>query len=173
MANTIVSQNLSPGSTIQKGSGTAQATPSGILNTRSTLVGTAADTNETDVFTYTIPANTINTDGQIVRLVAEGSFGNDANNKTLKAYWNGTAIATFGPTASTASWRIELTVIRSSSSNAKCKAFAVYSTTTGTGGNLAVTSDFTTALIIKVTGTNGTALAHDVDCDFGRVEMLN
>lgn len=174
MANTIVSQNLPDSTVLQKGSGTSTASPSGVLSVSTVLVGTAADTNEADLITYTVPANTLISTGKGVRLTAWGSFANNANNKTLKLYWNGTNCVTVGPTASAnTTWRVEIDVVRTGTTNAKVKGCAIYSTVTATGGNLAVTSDFTTALIIKVTGTNGTASASDITMDFGRVEVLN
>lgn len=157
----------------QKGTGTATGPVSTVICSSTTLTGTAADTNETDIFTCTIPANTLSADNKMLRMTVYGSFGNNGDNKTLKLYWNGTNIATIGPTASTNSFREEVVVARSSATNAKVKGFHVAGTATSTGGNLAITSDWTTAMIIKVTGTNGSSVAHDVDADFGLVEALN
>src|SRR3954470_14824272 len=48
-------------------------------------------TVETDLFSYTMPANTLSANAQKLRVTAWGSMAANANTKTLKAYFGGTS----------------------------------------------------------------------------------
>jgi len=59
--------------------------------TNASGVGNAANTNEADLFTYTLPANALSANGMSVRMVSWGTFAATANTKNLRSYFGGTA----------------------------------------------------------------------------------
>ena len=69
---------------------------------------------EDDLMTYTLPSNTLTTDGQVVRVTAWGRFATNSNVKLLKAYFGATGIlvtiAGFSP--SNAGWRTQFEIVR-------------------------------------------------------------
>jgi hypothetical protein len=82
-------------------------------------------TVETSVYSYTIPAGEIGTDGMSFRLHAWGTTVNNANVKTIRLKLAGTTVLTFVPTASEAGrWTMDATIIRSSASAARMAAQA-------------------------------------------------
>lgn len=175
MASTIVAQNLGDATTIQKGGGTATASPSGVLHANTTQAGTIADTNETDLWSYSMPANTLNANGKAVRVTAWGVFGATANNKTLRLYFGGTAIVSQGAGAFNAlGWVMTGVIVRTGAAAQITGAIAEVSTqAVMANGNIAPAADTTAAIIIKVTGQNGTAAANDVVFRGAIVEALN
>lgn len=72
---------------------------------------------EDNLITHTIPANTILTDGQHVKITAWGDTAANSNNKRVKLWYHGTAIADTGISGSNnKAWRIEALVYRNNSS---------------------------------------------------------
>lgn len=113
--------------------------------------------SETDLLTYTIPASTLATNGDSVRIMAGGTFANTANNKIVRLRFGGTAIFTSTTGAfQNSNWAIEATVTRVSSGNQRFTAkFWTSDTVQPVGVNNGVTSITDTASIIfKVTGTS-------------------
>ena len=72
---------------IRAGDGTGTAQLGGVLDVNTTQYSTPADTDPHDAITYTIPANTINTDGKIIRMKAFGTTAANANNKNFRLYF--------------------------------------------------------------------------------------
>jgi hypothetical protein len=72
---------------------------------------------EDNLVTHTIAANTILTDGQHIKITAWGETAANSNNKRVKLWYHGTAIADTGVAASNnKAWRIEALVYRNNSS---------------------------------------------------------
>lgn len=72
---------------------------------------------EDNLVTHTIPANTILTDGQHIKITAWGETAANSNNKRVKLWYHGTAIADTGISPSNnKAWRIEALVYRHNSS---------------------------------------------------------
>lgn len=143
------------------GNGTQTFLPEGMIAATGTAVSTAANTTETDGFTYTLPANSLSANNKAVRLKVWGTTGATANNKTVKLYLGATQIYTTGAVAANAKpWHLELIIIRTGVGtqtvivNGQFNATPVAAVTTAT-------ADETTALVIKNTMTNGTAAASD------------
>jgi hypothetical protein len=154
------------------------ATASGVLTVGTTQVGTDAAVTEKDLWTYSLPANTLSANGKTVRVSAFGTVANNANNKTIKLYFNGTSITTTTTVAATAGWRIEADIVRTAS-GAQISCATVW--TFNTAGNVPArniqvtshTATDTAAIAIKVTGQNGTANANDIVFRVASVEVLN
>lgn len=128
-------------------------------------VGNLTATGETDLYTDTLNAGTLGTNGDKLEAVYAGTFVGDAtSNQRLKAYFGGTLIFDSGALsigAATDSWNLFVTYIRESSSIVRCSAvlttnFATLSSyasyTKVTGLTLANTQ------IVKITGTAGGAV---------------
>lgn len=160
--------------TVYAGGGSASYVPSGVLSVSTTTAGTAADTNETDLWTYAIPANTLNADAKGVRVLVYGTFAANGNNKTVRLYCGATAV-TFGTFATNGKpWSCMAIVIRTGAS-----AQLMVGTVSDTSGYpilftpVTPAGDTTGAITIKVTGQNGTASANDVVFRCAIVESLN
>lgn len=84
-----------------------------VLETNVTPVGTGADTTEDNLMTYSLPANTLSTNGMGVRVTALGVGVNTADATTVRAYFGSTLLGTLVLTASQVnSWRAEFEVFR-------------------------------------------------------------
>jgi hypothetical protein len=162
---------------IPEGTGTALAIPSGVVreSVSTAQTGTAADTNETDLYSYSLPANTLSTDGKIARVTVWGSFAANGNAKTIKGYFNGDIIVSAGTSTSGQGWRMVFEIIRTGATAQISAGEIVYGNSGGSVCNAPATSSGATtgALIIKMTGQNGTASANDIVRKGAFVEILN
>lgn len=160
---------------IQAGGGSGTVLSGGQLYAGLTTVGTAANTTETDLQTYTMPANTFDVASRGVRVTAWGSYGATANNKTIKGYfgaanvvYNSTALAQNGT-----GWVLEFEVYKTGS-NTQCHWGNLVAGNTIPGAQSGTdTQTDTAAIVIKVTGQNGTAVANDIVCRGMTVKMIN
>ena len=135
---------------------TGKASPikiGGVLSTNTTSVGNVG-AGEDDLITYSMDRDTSRNDGDIIEVIAYGTFAANANNKEVKMYFGSTEIFATGANAiNDGSWVIKATITRTDSdaqqiitdgnSNSSLARNATY--TSGT-------EDFTTALTIKCTG---------------------
>lgn len=109
---------------------------------------------EDDLKTYSIPATTLENDGQSLKIRMSGTTAANVNLKQVKVYFNGTAIFATGAVAANAKpWHVDVTVTRVSSSRADIHADGTF--------NGAVVADtysidgavtWTAAIAIKTTG---------------------
>lgn len=142
-----------------------------------TFYATAAgSTTETDLYSYTVPANVLNADGE--KLIAQyaGYFDAGTNNGRLRIYFAGTQI--FDSTAITyaaiTSWNIGVTIMRDSSSSVECIVVAqnsagaaipavTYTPVTGV--------TFSNTNILKITGIFSVAgPGADIQAHIGTIE---
>lgn len=123
-----------------------------LLNTNTTPASSVT-TGETDLMTYTMKAQTLISDGQILRSVYGGNVANNANAKTLKAYIGASLIVTIGLTVSVATkWLIELFVVRMSSTTQRVYVSRAHNAFIAPGGTDGA-ADLQTDLVVKLTGT--------------------
>lgn len=147
-----------PLETMGTGSGTAALIGKAHANTTAVgNVGTGAD----DLMTYSLPANSLSSNGKGVRVSMWGTTALNANAKTLNIYFGTTALKTFVlPTNAIVDWSAEYIVLRSGAGTQKvvfkgliADQATVLATDTvffeGGGTN----QDDTAALTIKATGT--------------------
>lgn len=126
-----------------------------------------ASTTETDLMSYTVAASKLATANDVIEVLAWGTTANNANVKTLKIYWAGSAVHSITQTASIlGKWRVRLTVAKTGASTQDWSSEYIEGVTAN--GTLKGAADFGTAtgtdtgtLIVKLTGTSGTA-ASDV-----------
>ena len=142
----------------------------------STVVATGADTNETTLWTHTVPGGTLDVDGRMLRVSFLVSTGGNANAKTLKFYV-GSSSTTLNPTTGSPNGNFItglLYVVRTgASAQSILKMFVQVGTTAqGFGTQVNPTEDTTQDIIIKITGTNGTASAGDINIRLAVAELI-
>ncbi len=156
--------------TARMSTSTATIKLSGNLYCTMTTTNTSANTTETDLASYTLPAGALdssvsgvsNTSGVHIR--AWGFFANTATVKTVRLKFDGTTIDSNSVTASpqNVDWVIDTYLHRQDSTNQKgMTRFDVGATTQGVNA-ISATATLSNAIIIKVTGQNGTANASDI-----------
>lgn len=166
--NIVIASGLS----VPVGGSTSTMPVRGALATELSATATIGNTNETDLQTYTFPANAFNTNKQAVHIKAWGTFAANGNNKTVRIYFgsvafvNSTAIAANGT-----KWVIEGTVYRTGSSTQKSVGHIAHGTTEVGHQQNTLTETDTAAITIKVTGQNGTSSANDIVCQGMTVEF--
>ena len=135
--------------------------------TGATVISTVTDANnsgvaETDLYSTTIAASSLTTNGQFLDLTTCGSFTSAAGNKRVRLYVNGTVVYDTGSLAiggTAGVWFIRCTVgCSSSGTNARCAASAIHSISTVADSTTFtdVATTWSAPVIIKVTGL-GTA----------------
>jgi len=156
------------------GGGTATYTPSGALTVNTTQAGTPASTAETDLWTYSLPANTLNANNKGVRITVFGTTAANGNAKTVRLYFGGTVIGDRGTSifGTGGSWRYESEVIRTGASAQLAVGAAVYNGATQGVDVTTPAGDTTGAIVIKVSGQNGTAVANDIVFRGAVVEVI-
>lgn len=158
------------------GGGTASFLPSGFLTKSVTTASTPADTNETDLWTYSLPANTLDANAKGVRITVFGSYAANGNNKTIKLYFGATVISDSGAAAANGTnWRFDATVLRTGASAEVANVLRVIGAYAAGTGNSHSTpaADTTGAITIKMTGQNGTANAGDIIFRGATVEIIH
>ena len=112
----------------------------------------------TDMIEYTLPANTLTTTGDILKIEAWGVYAANANNKTVTLEFGGQTILTTGSIAANAgSWKITASIIRTGASTQEIiteiisSNSSVTDSVTRTAGTQTLSNDLT----IKCTSTGG------------------
>lgn len=172
--------------TIQRGFGptfpfgATTATASGVLTVNTTQAATGANTTETDLWTYSLPANSLSADGKTVRITAYVLTAANANNKTVKLYFGSQLVNTTTAVALNAGLvQLQMDVTRTAAATQELIGKTIYGAADGSAitaqrsDHINGTQDTTTAITIKVTGQNGTAAANDIVFRSALVEALN
>lgn len=110
------------------------------------------------IFTYTLPAATLNADGMSIKALVWGTTTNNANAKTLRAYFGGTLLSSLScATSEAGSWVAGFEVIRTGA--ATQRAYCQLSsgpmnamTTASSGFHTAPTETLSGAVVVKITG---------------------
>lgn len=140
-----------------------------------TGVGNGNDSTEDVLYTYSLPAGSLDVAGRGLLITAFGKLANNAHTKTVKLYFGGSIIAQFSGTQANLGWQAQLEVFKSSALNAQ---FGQGLTVVG-GTHNGVTSTITAseveanAIVIKVTGQTATASAGDVVANLLEVQALD
>lgn len=148
-----------------------------------TLFDQFADANngttvETDLYTNTLAASTLNANGDVVSAHYAGTFVNSTSTKQLKVYFGGTVIFDSGAlTVSAATdWVVNVNVMRESSSAVRCSVTANL-TGASTGSFAKYTSigglTLSNTQILKITGTAAAvgAASNDITAKMGFIEF--
>jgi len=145
-----------------------------IINHNTTETGNTAAT-ETTLFTFSVPANTLGTDGDSLRFMVAGTFATSVStNKDIKVKFGSTTILDTGSLAitSAANWIIEGRIIRTGGTGQKCivRISTSSSVLVGTVSYTLSSETLSGALSLAVTG-NGTN-ANDVLGEMYQLEWL-
>lgn len=156
------------------GTGSGTAVAPGVANVNTTAVGTIANVAETDLMTYSLPANSLSANGKGVRVTAWGTTLAGANNQTIKMYFGSAVMRANGPSAyGSTSWTFTAEVIRTSSGNQLYRALAYFDGTAVSVSASTTAQTDTSAIVIKMTGQNGAATVDGVKQIGMIVEFIN
>lgn len=150
---------------VKAGTSTTYAKVGGTLEVNTTAAGTPASTTETDLQTYSIPANSMATNGDSISFEMSFTTAANANTKRLKikygatTMYDGTALALNGATI-TARGRIIRTGAATQNYYIEVQSNSVLLVATSAQGTAAET--LSGAVTLKATGQNGTATANDL-----------
>lgn len=147
------------------GSGLVAYKANGSLYRTSSATATTAVTTEETLWSQSLPASTLTTDGSALMIRAFGNFAANGNTKTIKMKFGSTSITANNVTAAPngASWYAEMIVSRISGSsqyvfeNAKVGSAAQAAQTT------AASETLSGAITMSITGQNGTANASEIN----------
>lgn len=165
-------------STTKAGNSTETFKGSGVIDVDSTQQGTGANTTDTALRTYSLPANALNSNGRIVRVTAWGSFAANGNTKTVRLKWNGlagTTVTSHTSTSNGTKWVIMGWIVRTGSSTQDIVGFLPMSAASQDISSAFTTSTATDtgAIDIIVGGLNGSASASDIVYEGSIIEFLN
>ena len=159
------------GASLIMGTGTGEAKLSGMVSVNTTAVGTDADTVEKDLMTYSLPADSLSSNGKGIKVRAWGTTGANADNKTIKVYFGSATYSTGVASLNNNKWLVELLVYRTGASGQDWVASMLMDGNTTDVQLGTLTEDETAAITIKVTGQNAVATADDVKCEGMTVEF--
>ncbi len=144
----------------------------GQLSSKTASTGTPASTTETSLYSATIPANTISSDGDTIEFTAWGQFAANNNNKTLRMKINGITIASNSveTNPNNLSFMIRYTGIRTGSAAQNGIVEIIFENLATETVIVNETEDFTTAMTYEITGENGTAVLNDIVAYGGHVK---
>lgn len=147
--------------------------PSGKLYTNIASAATGAATTEQVLGTYSLPANALDIAGRRVRIHASFHMATNGNNKTLKLYFGASVITSGVLTDSNKNAWLTMDVVKTAASAQIVTATGQHDTTMITPYLNAGTDTDTAAIVIKATGTDGTASAGDIVLEQFYVEYLS
>lgn len=137
---------------VDAGTGTADAGVGGVLSVNATPVGNVGS-GEDNLMTYSLPANTLSSDGYAVRVKVWGSTAANANNKTIKLYFGSLAYNAGAVAANGQSWVGEMIIVRTSATAQRRFGTVLFNNGTGNGvTSSTLTETLANAVTIKVTG---------------------
>jgi len=153
-----------------------QAVNSGVtgkLTADPTSTATGTGTSEQILKTYTLPANTLASIGDTLRVTCSGSTAANTNGKTVKLYFGASAVTSASITTSAAGWTLQYYVTRNSTTTTQTVAGWGIASTVGVNPQIfAGTDDTSTALTIKCTGTDAVSSASDIVANQFIVELI-
>ena len=124
--------------------------------TTDVTAGASVGAGETTLVQYSVPANTLPTDGQVLRFTVYGATANNANAKTLKAYFGSTAFYNSPLAVNSAGlWVIRGEIVRTGQATQIARAQVNHTDTAPTApvGGAAPGESLSGAVILKITGT--------------------
>ncbi len=121
----------------------------GVIDYQDTTVGNVGS-GEDDLMSYTLPANTLNSDGKAIRVTAWGT-GNGVDNINLRFHF-GSDITAFHGASPIIQWMVILIVARSATSVQKGSGLLQASNPVAL--NINATEDETSGIVVKFTGQN-------------------
>lgn len=140
--------------------------PSGLISvqTSSVGIGNGADATDDTLFTYSLTANSFDSNVRSIRVRAYGKTAANANNKQVKLWFAGTTIVDSGVIAlNNSSWSIEMEITRIDATHVSCIATwsdnGLATADVNATLNLVVADLSANGSIVKVTGASTVAAA--------------
>jgi hypothetical protein len=160
---------------VQAGSSTNDAAVGGVLVESRTQTGNVG-LGEDDLFSYSVPADTLNTDGMALHFLAWGRFAANGNTKRVRARFGSSGTSQLfdstGLSYSGMIWRLEGTVIRT---GAATQRSTVHGEIGSNGGGTASTSyleannslnqTLSGTVALRITGETTTNVNNDIIID--------
>jgi hypothetical protein len=118
-----------------------------------------------DLFSYSVPANTLaNTTGESLELVATGTTGANAENKTILVAFGGQTLATFGPYAANAEdWELRVRIHKNDGNRTSCVLIGGTAIGTRVTNRIDIGSvNLGVANNLRIEATSGTATAANI-----------
>lgn len=126
-------------------------TLTGNLNLNTTSASNSGS-GETDLISYTLPADTLVNDGDEVIIKVSGKYAANANNKTVKLYFGNQVIFNTGAVAANnTGWVINATIVRTSATTQEIEASAIFNNS-ASATRTAGTQTLSSSNVIKCTG---------------------
>ena len=138
------------------------------------LSGITSTTLEETLKSYTLPANTMDTDDQVIRISVWGDLSATANDKQLKIKWGGIVVydSTMLTTSSTG-YHVTIDIIRTGASAQNIMGHpSVYGNALSFKEFGVDTESLATTTLIEVTGKSSTASANSLIVRGWRVELI-
>lgn len=157
--------------------GAGRIHPAGLISTQvsATGVGNGADTTDDVLYSYSLPASSLDVVGRGVRVSSFGSFGSTANNKRIQFAINGSVVFGSGTLTSNGGWWSLRAEFYKSATNQQVGTtdLIVNGIVANTVIILATATD-TSAMTLAVTGASQTTgAANDVVANGLVVDFLN
>jgi len=116
----LIASNVTNGLQLNvTGGGSAQGFVQAILD-RSVTANTNTNAGETTIYSYSLPASTLNTNTRSVRIVGAGTTANNGNSKTIKVKFGGTTCLTLTTSTAAVSWTVDVTCARTGATAQFC-----------------------------------------------------
>ena len=146
----------------------------GLLNIQPTASGTGADTTEDVLYSFTLPANAFSIPGKALRVRVWGTTGATANNKTVKVYFGSSIVFTSATSAANnVPWWFEMVIVKNGTNTQIAHVTGSWNGALQAPQIFAGTETDSANILVKCSGTNGTAAANDVAGKCFMAEFLN
>lgn len=156
--------------TFPAGAGTETFGPCGLIEANVTPAATTAVTTEETLWTYTLPANTLSANGAGLQIIAHGGLAANGNSKTVRVYFGASVVTSFTlGTGGASGWRAVADVLRKDATNQIGSGQLAHNATFQVSA-IQPTETLSGAIVIKVTGQNGSANANDITFRFVTVK---
>ena len=134
---------------------------------------TVVAASETDLMTYSMPANTMGANNDSVRITAWGKTAANGNTKTIKVYFGATVILDTSKTTTAPNnndWFLQCVVIRKTNASQDSGGFYSFDQNENAAKSVGMTETLSGAVTIKLTGQGG--LSGDITQEAMIIEKL-
>ena len=142
-----------------------------LLYTTTATAASTGTTAEQTLATYSIPANTLNT-GTRIRVGGSWTLAANADTKTVKCYFGASVISSGALTTNNKNASCQLEVVETGAATQEVYGNMLVDVTPITGYVNAGTDSGTSAIVVKLTATQGSAQAADVIMNSFWVERI-
>ncbi len=134
------------------------------LNSKYSATGTTAVTTEETLWSHTLDAGELGSDGEGIKVEIFGTVASNANTKTIRVKADGNTIVSNGTTTAPngLNWEAEMTVLRSGATSSVSKGMIAFDGVADEVDTSKPGITWANAIPISVTGQNGTASANDI-----------